>query len=289
MHNILGKKTRRSIFLFSIIIIGIYLIIYQPLKDAAAVGGVISVYTGYSHNLDYNYFHIEEFICENPDYFSIVSPESITPCVEAFEGAYYINKSGIQSILEYENVVGVHPAILFSLGGNASEKHISTFNNYRVSVGLKPVDSDTFGFMVAAVEPSIFMVFESDLVDGRFLMEDDEFKIVINRFMKDRCGYEVGDKIQFIHDFYWKDRVYEIVGVFEDPFTELPGYSAMVLMSCEELFDMLEVGEEEELYNFLYVCIRNPVQDRNKNELVQYLDALFPEALISARKIPSNK
>ena len=252
--------------LFGIIIMIVLLAYVKSLNTSETIRGYISVYTGYNHNLDYNYFHIEEFITENPDYFSIVSPESILPCIEAFEGAYYIDNSMIQPIIEHENVVDVHPVFIFSVSGKDSE-------------------NNSFSFDVAAVESSIIEVFENEGIEGRFLKEADEDKIVINQFMKEKYGFEVGDNIQFIHDFYWKQNEYEVIGIMNDPISELPGDSALVLMNNRELFRMLDVSEDEELYNFLYVCTKNPVQALNRDELVQYLNTVFPDALISARNI----
>lgn len=257
---------RDSRLLFGVFLVIILLALAISLNTPERINGYIRVYTGYNHNLDYNYFHIKEFISDNPDYFSTIPLDSITPCVEAFEESYYIDNSMIQHILDRENVVDVHPVLIFSVAGKTSE-----FNS--------------FSFDVCAVEPSIIEVFEADDLEGRFLRKGDKDKIVINQFIKEKYGVEVGDNIQFIHDFYWKQQVYDIVGVLDDPFPELPGDSALVLMSNRELFEMLDVSDDEELYNFLYVCIRNPVQALNKDDLVKYLNTVFPEALISARNI----
>jgi hypothetical protein len=110
------------------------------------ISGYISVYTGYNHNLDYNYFHIEEFVTDHSDYFKVVPSESITPCIDAFKETYYIDNSMIQSILSHENVLDVHPVFIFSVSGKDS------INN-------------KISFDVLVVEPSILEVFEGDALE----------------------------------------------------------------------------------------------------------------------------
>ena len=78
------------------------------------------------------------------------------------------------------------------------------------------------------------------------------------------------------------------MGVLDEQFPMLGGYSAQVMMSSKELFDMLNVSGDEELYNLLYVCTRNPVQALNQDELVTYLNSVFPDALISSRNLQSK-
>lgn len=233
------------------------------------ISGCVTVYTGYNHNIDYNYFHIEEFISEHPDYFTIVPAESITPCVDAFHEAYYINTNMIQNVLIHKNVVDVHPVFIFSVSG-------------------KDPENNTISFDVLAVESSIMEVFENDAFEGRFLREGEEGKVVINRFMKEKYGFDVGDSIWFIHDFYWKEQPFEVVGVLDEQFPMLLGDSTRVMMSSKELFNMLNVSGDEELYNLLYVCTRNPIQALNQDELVAYLNSVFPEALISSRNLQSK-
>jgi hypothetical protein len=262
----MGRNTRLLLLTALLIIISA---ITLSLNTSDQLSGYVSVYTGYNHNLDYNYFHIEEFITDNPDYFSKVPAESITPCLEAFKESYYIDNTLIQDILHHENVVNVHPAFIFSVSGKDS------INN-------------SISFDVLAVEPTIIEVFKDDGVEGRFLREGDEGKIVVNQFMKDHYGVMVGDSIHFVHDFYWKQQSFEVVGVLDDQFNVLSGDSALVLMSSKELFNMLNVSRDEELYNLLYVCTRNPVQALNKDELVNYLNSVFPDALISARNIKTK-
>ena len=256
-----------SLFLLSLTIILLAVIYSQNASEK--IGGYITVYTGYTGSIDYNYFHIQTFINEHPDYFSIISPNSITPCIDTFHETYYINNTMIQRIQSQENVVSIHPAITFSISG-------------------KDPENNTISFDLVAFEPSIIEVYENDALDGRFLREGEEGKVVVNMFMKDKYGFDVGDSVRFVHDFYWKQEQFEVVGVLDERFPMLGGDSAQVLMSSRELFDILNVSGDEELYNLLYVCTRNPVQSLNQDKLVTYLNSVFPEALISSRNLQSK-
>ncbi len=258
---------KSSFFLLSLAVIVLAILYSHNASDE--IGGYITVYSGYSHNLDYNYFHIQEFINEHPDYFSIIPPDSITPCIDAFRETYYINNTMIQQIQSQENVVSIHPVFIFSISG-------------------KDHENNTIGLDVVAVEPSIMEVYENDALDGRFLREGEEGKVVVNRFMKYKYGFDVGDSVQFFNDFYWKQEYFEVVGVLDEQFPMLGGDSAQVIMSSKKLFNMLNVSGDEELYNLLYICTRNPVQALNQDELVTYLNSVFPEALISSRNLQSK-
>jgi len=290
MNRLTDKKySLMLVFILSFFIFGFFLIINNinvkvdhRLGEYNKFTGYIALFTGGIGNLDFNYFHIEEFIENNFQYFNNISLEDVMICQEFFEKAYCITKTDIEKILSQGEITDIYPAFIFSTNVKVSQKQIEFINERRMNMSLAPLKDESLiiGYDVVAYDSrldDIFILYDD--VDGRLLQEYDIGNIIMNKFVEKNYGYKIGDNIS-VNLYFWKEFIYKIVGKLSDPFPELPGRGPLLLMNKNNLFGELNVSLNDERYNFLYIRLENPDK---KNEVINNLKTIYQDAYISYR------